>query len=123
MMLPVLVPLVRFGGQIIVEYNTEWRSDHSTRYEKLAPFELLTMVESNHMWHSESIQGLRVVKPAGSPGYLTEVAIKYRGRCQSPPPPARRQLFNGWGRRGGRGEGPPKTLLFALLAPPPPLLC
>jgi len=75
--MPQLEPMTY--TEIIVEYNTEWRSDHSTRYEKLAPFELLTMVESNHMWHSESIQGLRVVKPAGSPGYLTEVAIKYRG--------------------------------------------
>lgn len=74
---PPLEPMTY--SEIIVEYNTEWRNDHSTRYAHMTPFEVLEAVEDNHQWHTEKILGIRVIKLPRAKGFLTEVLLKYQG--------------------------------------------
>ena len=86
--IPLLEPMTY--TEIIVEYNTEFRDDHSTRNAEVTPFEVLQTVESYHSWHYERVVGLRVVREAAEGGssssgaankgatYL-EMCIKYSG--------------------------------------------
>eukprot|EP00656_Telonema_subtile_P009211 TRINITY_DN14322_c0_g1_i4.p1 TRINITY_DN14322_c0_g1~~TRINITY_DN14322_c0_g1_i4.p1 ORF type:complete len:585 (-),score=169.78 TRINITY_DN14322_c0_g1_i4:63-1817(-) len=59
--------------EILIEYNTETRSDHSSRYSKKTPFELLEEVDGYRNWILDSIWGVRRTK-----GFL-EVCVKYPG--------------------------------------------
>lgn len=68
---PTLSPMTY--EEILVEYNTETRSDHSSRYKQKTPFQLLTEVEGYRNWILDSIHGVRRTK-----GYL-EVCVKYPG--------------------------------------------
>lgn len=43
--------------EILVEYNTETRSDHSSRYKEKTPFSLLEEVEGYRNWILDSIHG------------------------------------------------------------------
>eukprot|EP00854_Cymbomonas_tetramitiformis_P014462 gene14462-17092_t len=45
--------------EVLVWYNTEQRTDHSTRNSAKTPFQVLTEAEDHHQWHLRSIVGIR----------------------------------------------------------------
>jgi len=59
--------------EILIEYNTECRSDHSSRYAGKTPFSLLEEVDGYRQWMLDSIHGIRRTN-----GFL-EVCVKYPG--------------------------------------------
>mmetsp|Transcript_46622 Transcript_46622/g.86813 ORF Transcript_46622/g.86813 Transcript_46622/m.86813 type:complete len:1110 (+) Transcript_46622:168-3497(+) len=66
--------------EILVFYNTETRTDHSTRYKDVSPFEVLNSVEDNHSWHLSKVIGLRCIFTQEKKGeFYCEVGAIYRG--------------------------------------------
>ena len=45
--------------EILVEYNTLSRKDHSSRFNKMEPFDLLDWVQDQRPWHIEKVVGIR----------------------------------------------------------------
>jgi hypothetical protein len=45
--------------EIVVAYRTNTRTDHSVRYAKLTPFDVLMQAEEYHSWHLEEFVGIR----------------------------------------------------------------
>ena len=50
---PKLVPMQY--EEFIIEYNTEYRLDHSIRNAGQTPFEVAEKCEDKHMWHIEKV--------------------------------------------------------------------
>jgi hypothetical protein len=60
--------------EVLVCYNTQALTKHSTRYELKTPFEVLDDCEDMHSWQLEKVVGMRQV-----PGYESEIAAIWRG--------------------------------------------
>ena len=60
---PVQVPQREFAPmtyeEILCAYRTNTRVDHSVRYNRLTPFDILRDCEANHSWHLEAFVGIR----------------------------------------------------------------
>eukprot|EP00240_Pyramimonas_obovata_P015071 CAMPEP_0118950176 /NCGR_PEP_ID=MMETSP1169-20130426/50912_1 /TAXON_ID=36882 /ORGANISM="Pyramimonas obovata, Strain CCMP722" /LENGTH=187 /DNA_ID=CAMNT_0006896961 /DNA_START=30 /DNA_END=593 /DNA_ORIENTATION=- len=64
--------------EIVVCYNTEHRTDHSSRYKEQTPFKLLSDVEDLHNWQLERVVGIRSSNREGK--WITiSIAGVYRG--------------------------------------------
>ena len=61
--------------EILVEYNTIDREDHSIRYDHKTPYQILVNAEQQHPWHATEMVGFRP-SPSGS-GF--ELAMRYPG--------------------------------------------
>ena len=48
--------------EIVMCYNTQARTDHSTRFQGDTPFGILNMTEDHHNWHLEKVIGVRCIK-------------------------------------------------------------
>jgi len=59
--------------EMIYEYNTQYRSDHSIRYIKDVPFDIIEMVDDHRQWPVEAVRGIR------NTGGCVELALQYPG--------------------------------------------
>ena len=65
--------------EFIMEYNTEYRTDHSVRNATLTPFQVIDHCEANHAWHPGAILAIRWNKNPQGVGVYQEILQYYRG--------------------------------------------
>jgi DNA (cytosine-5)-methyltransferase 1 len=63
--------------EFIIEYNTEYRTDHSIRNAKSTPFEVAEHCEKQHQWHIQEVLAVRWTKEDGKD--CLEMLAKYHG--------------------------------------------
>ena len=63
--------------EILCAYRTNTRVDHSVRYSRLTPFDILRDCENAHAWHLEAVVGIRR-KGSSGPGSV-QVAGQFMG--------------------------------------------
>ena len=70
-------------AEFLMEYNTEFRSDHSVRNANLTPFQVLHQVEINHSWHVGEVFAVRWNEGGGDgggdAGAYREILISFKG--------------------------------------------
>uniref|UniRef100_A0A7S4GPC2 DNA (cytosine-5-)-methyltransferase n=1 Tax=Eutreptiella gymnastica TaxID=73025 RepID=A0A7S4GPC2_9EUGL len=75
---PKLVPMQY--EEFIIEYNTEYRLDHSIRNAGQTPFEVAEKCEDKHMWHIEKVLAVRWMEdPEEKNSCYMEILALYHG--------------------------------------------
>ena len=93
-----------YNEECIIEYNTEYRTDHSVRNSQRTPFEVIDNCEANHLWHPHEVRAvqvdIRLTPRVERARFFISLKVKYLFKCLSfkcqPAPPYNEVLAVRW---------------------------